>query len=257
MDAYTQCSARANKRECVFDRIVGFEGAYKLLKTEGQPALEAELSRRGMGHKAKSIDLAQTAQRLEDSIQRRKTTGHDATGNDSPAVWERDDPASAIDESLLIEDDRERLSAKADAIGIQPAIHAWLMMKVDMPALERAYDVGLPVKEMPEHDRLAFNALAVDPLIPESVQGGLSKQLGTGAFNHLMNELRIAIEFNLIALKQADAPEWMQHDRKMKELAALGKPLLTPHPTFGARKVKGDVPREPGTHPTFGVPYNR
>lgn len=237
MDAYNQCSARADKRECVFDRMMGFEGAYKLLKTEGQPALEAELSRRGMGNKAKSIDLAQTAQRLEDSIQRRKFSVDVERGGSSLM----DVPDTPIDESLLIEDDAARLTAKANKLGVSEQAHNRLLAVLSTAQLERVYNrAGAHEKQMSEDEHRELLLFQTRKLLPEPVMDALSKELGDSLFYHVLEDLRLSLVFGPHLVPKAYTP-----------------PNRTPvtHPTFGPMKEKA-APK-PGTHPTFGVPYNR
>lgn len=238
-------SDKRNKRELKFDEIMGFDGAYQILKTQGFDALVRELTRRGLSHKAKQIDLAQTAQRLEESIQRRKSTGFDLDGSGGPA---RDNPASAIDESLLIEDDAARLAAKANKLGVSEQAHNRLLMTLDTQTLERVYNralVDLPAaghKAMPDDEYQALLVFQTEPLLPEIVMEALSKELGDSLFYHVLEDLRLSLVFGPNITPKAYTPP---------NRATIN------HPTFGASKVKGDVPHEPGTHPTFGVPYKR
>lgn len=224
----------SNKRERKFDEIMGFDGAYQILKTQGFDALVSELTRRGLSHKAKQIDLAQTAQR-------RKATGFDLDGSGGPA---RDNPASAIDESLLIEDDAARLAAKANKLGVSEQAHNRLLMTMDTQTLERVYNralVALPAagnKAMPDDEYQALLVFQTEPLLPEIVMEALAKELGDSLFYHVLEDLRLSLVFGPNITPKAYTPP---------------QRTSVTHPTFGPMKEKA-VP-EPGTHPTFGVPY--
>lgn len=209
-------------RECTFDKIIGFEGAYKLLKTEGQAALERELSRRGLGNTAKSIAL--TAQRLDDSIQRRKSTGFDVNSS-GPASYQQDDPASAIDESLFIEDDAERLTAKANKLGVSEQVHTRLLMTLTTQTLERVYNRALVTgsKAMPDAEHQALLVYQTAPLIPDEVMSALAKELGDSLFYHVLEDLRLSLVFG---------------------------PAMQPKAYTPPQRIKSH-------HPTFGVPYDR
>lgn len=244
----------SNKRELKFDEIMGFDGAFQILKTQGFDALAKELTRRGLSHKSLQFDQM-SDEEIEDLLDSRLLTEDENEALLAAMGWPRrrkfsvdverggsslmDVPDTPIDESLLIEDDAERLAAKANKLGVSEQAHTRLLKVLSTAQLERVYNrAGAHEKQMSEDEHRELLLFQTRKLLPESVMDALAKELGDSLFYHVLEDLRLSLVFGPHLVPKAYTP-----------------PNRTPinHPTFGPAKEKATP--APGTHPTFGVAY--
>lgn len=158
-----------NKRIRRFDELIGMEGAYEIFRSRGFEALAKLLKTAGIEHKG-TLGESQGA-------------GPRST----------DDPATMIDESLLIADDTARLEAKRAKLNVPAPVHLALVTLLGKDTLEDVYNIAFahepaPVKALLDEERALMIEMELLKLgIPESVLAALANKFGTSAPRILEN----------------------------------------------------------------------